>query len=93
MLPPGTHFATDSTETMQIKCHARGHNILREPKTVLIETNIPNYNNNSYNFLSNKANTVNCNNNHIINNICYSNNNNDDDYNKYDHSNTIIILL
>ena len=27
MSPPGTHFAAESTEAMQIKCLAQGHNI------------------------------------------------------------------
>ena len=36
VVPPGTHFATESTEAMQIKCLAQGHNVLMpgfEPST------------------------------------------------------------
>ena len=28
VVPPGTHFTAESTEAMQIKCLAQGHNIL-----------------------------------------------------------------
>ena len=31
VFPPGTHLSPESTEAMQIKCLAQGHNILMQP--------------------------------------------------------------
>ena len=45
--PPGTHFTAESTEAMQTKCLAQGHNILMlpgfEPSTSVSRNGHPNH--------------------------------------------------
>ena len=48
--PHGTHFISESTEAMQIKCLAQGHNILMQPA---LEPSIAVFRNQNLNHMTN----------------------------------------